>query len=364
MAFRDLRQFLAALEQTEELIRIKENVSPIFEMTAILRELDRVDGPAALFEQVEGTSMPVAGNLMGLRKRLARAFEIDEHAVVGYYLNKMEAPPVQPLVIDHAPVHDVVTSDSIDLFKMIPNVIYHQKDAGPYIAAGVVFSQDTQSGLRSMGIHRMHIRGKNRLGLNIFGGRLERNFFNAEARNEPLDIAIAIGLDPVITFASVLTVPTTDKVGIAGAFRGKPVELTRCVTVNAEVPAHAELILEGKILPGVREFEGPFGDTSGHYSDMPQGYVIEISGITHRSNPIYQVTVTGTNDVLGLVEVVWAGEAHKFLKGFIPGVQAVHLMAGSALQTVVVSMKKDNETDARRAAVKALMHNPHFKTRC
>ena len=281
MSFKSLRNFIERLEREGEIIRVKDKLSPRFEIAAFFEILGKKEGnPAAIIENVEGYDIPVVGNLLGSKRRLAMALETDEDNIFKDF-SRINEKGLPPEIISPAPVKDVVIDKDIDILRDFPVLTYHEKDAGPYITQGIVFSKDPESGNRTMGVHRLQVKGKNRLGIFLASKTSTEYFHNAEEKGKPLNVAIAIGVDPVILIASVSWSPFGDKLTLAGTLRREPLELTPAESVDLEVPANAMIVMEGKILPNLREKEGPFGESTGYYITA-QNPVIEITTITQR----------------------------------------------------------------------------------
>ncbi len=354
MAYKDLRAFIEYLEKEGELLRIKEELDPRYEISAIFRGLGQREGPALLIERVKGYGIPLVGNLLGSRKRIALALETNEDDCIKEY-EKRSGEKIPPLEVKAASVKDVILKEKVDIFKTIPVLTYHQRDASPYITQGIVFSKDPETGQRSMGIHRLQVKGGNRLGVYIseYSPTLGKFFANAEKRGKPLEVAIAIGVDPalLITASSILLAPGSDKLELAGGLRREGLEVTKGETVDLEVPANAMFIIEGRIPPGVRELDGPFGESSGYYipSHSP---VIEITAITHQKNPIYAVFQPFSLDDVLFFNTIWKNQISKFLKSVIPSIREVFLSYPGGF--LVMSIEKRNEWDARHALYTSL----------
>jgi 2,5-furandicarboxylate decarboxylase 1 len=288
MPIKDLRHFLNLLKENGELLCIREEVSLRFEVSEFLRQFDEQSGPALLFEKIKDHSNRIVGNLVCTRKRLGLAFGLQSEEKLLETYRKRRAHKIEPRRVRSGPVKQVVIKESrkVDLNTLaIPT--YHEGDGGPYITCGVVTAKDPASGLRSMGLHRLQIKGKRRMGIHLSNPPIARFAAEAEKNGKPLDVAISLGIHPIILLASIVSSPSEDKVAIASSLLGNPIRLLRCATVDAEAPADAEVVVEGRILPKVREKEGPFGETSGYYfSD--DSHVIEVTAITRREDPIIQ----------------------------------------------------------------------------
>jgi len=290
MKFPDLRSFLKELETTGELVRVSEELSTRFEIAAAIKLIAEKRGSAVLCEKVKGYNIPVVGNLLGSTKRLAMAMDVKEEDLAAAYLAGREKP-VKPRVIAHAPVQEVIIDSDIDIIRTIPVLLHHEKDAGPYMTSAFVVAKDLETRMRGQGIHRIQVKGKDRVGIFLATPPLSHFLAKAEQQGKPLEIAIVLGADPVTYFASPQSAPqATDKYDIAGGLAKAAIELVKCRSIDVEVPAHAEFVLEGYIIPHQREKEGPFGESTGYYLtyDNP---VAKITVITHRTNPIYHALV-------------------------------------------------------------------------
>lgn len=354
-----LRSFLHLIEGEGELLRIQEPVDPRFELAQVLKESDRRSGPALLFEQVTGYSCPVAGNLLGSRRRLALLFGVPEDHVVEEY-ERRRAHLLPPAAVSPAPCQEVVIREAVDVLKTLPIPTYHEKDGGPYITCGVLFAKDPLTGQRGVGLHRLHVKGKNRIGVHLSNPPISQMQANAEALGRPLEVAVALGVDPVILMASIVRMPTGDKLALAGGLRGEAVEVVRGTEVAVEVPAHAEAVLEGRILPGVREDEGPFGETSGYYFG-DRSHVIEVAALTHRDRPIIQALHPMSQEVVMLAGASAEAELLRFLHREGYQVRHLHLGGGTGRPHALVSLRKSHDGEPKQLLHLLLSHAPWIK---
>jgi UbiD family decarboxylase len=252
-------------------------------------------------------------------------------------------------LVAKGPCKEVIyTGKDVDLGKL-PVPIFSEKDPAPFITLGLCISRNPKSGGKNTSIYRLQLKGRNRLG--IMAQHLVRQLLEAESIGKGLPIAIAIGTDPVLPLATQWMAPYgTDELALAGSLRGEPVEMVKAETVDLEVPATAEIIIEGTVLPNVREEEGPFGEVSGYYTPSNPKPVIEVSAITHRNNPIYQAALTGmpTTENHVLKQLPLEATYYWQLKKEFPGVTAVHFpAAGTVGMTCVIAMKQAYECEAR-----------------
>ena len=361
MAVKDLRQFLQVLKDHGELLSIGEEVDLRFELSEYLKQFDTIRGPALLFKNVKGHAMQIAGNLIGTRKRLALAFGVkDEEQLLDTFL-KRRARKIEPRRVRSGPVKQVIVREEkkIDL-TALPIPIYHEGDGGPYISCGILVSKNPSTGLRSMGLHRLQIKGKRKMGVHLSNPPISAFAADAERDGKPLDVAVALGVHPVLLLASVVTSPNEDKLAIASSLLGSAVDMVRCATVDCEVPAHAELVIEGRVLPNVREREGPFGETSGYYfSD--DSCVIEVTGITRRKEPILQALHPTVQEVALLGGPAGEAEMLRMLRQRGFAVQDLAMNQSSNRTHVALSLRKKHDGEARQLLYYLLSGVPYIK---
>jgi len=346
--FSDLREFLKFLEEHGELLKTKKPVDTKFEISSYIRKTSDQRGPALFFENVKNFDMPVVGGIFATRERAFLALETSSQDYVHKFQNALDHL-LPPKLVSNAPCKDVIhTGNDVDLTRL-PIPIFSEKDPAAFITLGLSISRDPKSGGKNTSIYRLQLKGRNRLG--IMAQHLVRQLVEAESLGKGLPIAIAIGSDPVIPLATQWMAPYgTDEMALAGALRGQPVEVVKAETVDLEVPATAEIVIEGIVLPNIREQEGPFGEVSGYYTPANPKPVIEVSAITHRRNPIYQAALTGmpTTENHILKQLPLEATFYWMLKKEFPGVTAVHFPAAGTVGMIsVIAMKQAYECEAR-----------------
>jgi 2,5-furandicarboxylate decarboxylase 1 len=294
LAAADFRNYLGQLEKDGDLVRVRKDVDPKYEIAGVMVKAALQQAPALLFENVKGHGIPVVANLCASRDRLAVALGTSPERACAVYRERMSHP--LPVVrIADAPCQEE-NEPSVDLGRL-PIITTHEFDAGPYITAGVIIAKDPRSGVYNTSFQRILPLGKDRAGIYIgHSSDLMRCYM--EAGDNPLPIAVAIGLHPAFLLASAVSFPfNVSEYEITGALLQHPVEVVAGVSQPVEVPADAEVILEGRILPKQTVAEGPFGEYTGYYgagSLAPrQSNVIEFTAITHRHRPIYQALISG-----------------------------------------------------------------------
>jgi 2,5-furandicarboxylate decarboxylase 1 len=357
--FEDLRGFLAHLEDLGQLKRVKDPVSVKYDIAAGIRKTSDIEGPALLFENVKDyPGWSVLGGLFATRKLVALGLGVPPEKLLERYIT-LEDVHIPPEIVPTGPVKELKwTGDQIDLTKL-PIVTHASKDCGPYVTIGVQIGKDPDTGVRNLSIHRMLVLGTNRLSLWAPADHhLGRMILRSEEKNRGLEVATAIGVDPVIVVASQAKVPYgIDEFHVAGGLRGSAVKLTKCETIDIEVPAMAEIIIEGVTIPGERVADGPYGEYPGCYSEAKQAPVLKVTAITMRQNPIYQTALTGmpVTENHTLIEYGNGAVVYREIKKIVPEVKAVNLTPGGTFRHhVVVSIKKRAENEGRNVILALL----------
>jgi 2,5-furandicarboxylate decarboxylase 1 len=341
----------------DDVLRIAEEVDPRFEAAAVLREAEASASPAVLFERIRGhPATRVVGNLLGARRRLARALGTPETDLVDTYLARRSGtvPPV-PWQTGDPPVKEVVHAGDLDLPGLLPVLTHYERDAGPFITAGVVLARDPETGRQSMGVHRLMVKGGNRLGILLANPPLSRYHAAAEEADRPLEVAVAVGVDPATLVAAVAPVESVgpDKLALAGALRGAPLELVPAETVALDVPARAEFVLEGRVLPGLREPEGPLGETTGYYVET-RSPVVVVTAVTHRRDPLYQAICPWGAEVDQLLSLAAGSELLVRLRAQFPSVADLELVPGTCGFVAAVALGARRAGEVRRLMALAM----------
>jgi 4-hydroxy-3-polyprenylbenzoate decarboxylase len=316
MAYRDLRAYLQALARAGELKRIPFEVDPVLEMTEFADRSVKRGGPAFLFERPKGSSIPVAINLFASMRRMQLALEvasIEEIAArisdllavraAGGLIGKLKMLPrlaelgsFFPRSVSDGPCKEVVRQENFSLFEL-PVLQCWPFDGGRFITLPMVFSQNPDTGKRNCGMYRMQIFDDRTTGMHWQTHKQGAEHYRRlqqQGQSKRMPVAVAIGADPATLFSAILPLPPDiDEMLFAGFLRGAPVEMVRCETCDLEVPANAEIVLEGYIELGELRREGPFGDHTGFYSLEDDYPVFHVTCMTHRKNPIYATTIVG-----------------------------------------------------------------------
>jgi 2,5-furandicarboxylate decarboxylase 1 len=352
----DFRTQLKAVEEWGEVLHIRREVSPRFELPAICKKMEA--DKAVFFDKVKGYSIPVVVGLDNNRSRIARVLGTDDFGLTPRYLEAIRNP-LPPAVVQDGPVKEVMITKNIDLQGYLPVITHYEKDGGPYITAGVVIAEDKANGIRNISYHRLQITGKDEIRLFIQPRHLWKLYTDKEKENKPLEVAIAVGMDASIRLAGATRgslIPLGfDELSIAGALRKRAVEIMPCETVDVMVPARAEIIIEGEILPRMRKAEGPFADFTGTYGGVGENPVLRVKAISHRKDPIYQDLLTFTPEHHLLLGIPYEPVVYQAVRTYVPGTIAVHVTPSSCGKFhAVICIKKEHEGDGKDAILAGL----------
>lgn len=352
MIEKDLRSYLKRTEEAGELLRIKKEVDPATQAAALLkRSVER--GKALLFQNITGSSMTAIGNTLASKQWIAQLLECGDENIASWF-GKRTTTGIPPVLLESAPVKEQI-EDSVDLYRL-PIFTYYEKDGGPYITGGLGIQKDPETGKQNAGYYSLQLKGKDRLGLHMIPNTHGFEIFQKRAKlGLPTEIAIAIGLHPIEMLAAA-THTLLDEFELAGALRGEALELVKCDGIDVEVPAHAEMILEGTILPDVKEAEGPIGDWLGYYALVEERHILKIDRITSRKKPIYQAVMAGSAEENLLLSVPREADVLKAVKKVTSDVKNVSL--DPFLPVCVIQLNKKTEGDPMKAILSALGEVP------
>jgi len=377
MSFKDLREFIDLLEQAGELKRVKAEVDPYLEITEISDRTLRAGGPALLFENPKGSSVPLLANLFGNTKRVAMAMgqeDLEGLRDVGRLLAflKEPSPPkgwrdlwqslpsyknvlnMPPAVRKSAPCQEVVVEeDDVDL-GFLPVQTCWPGDVGPLVTWPLVITRGPEKERQNLGIYRMQVIGRNKLimrWLSHRGGALDFREWQQKHPGQGFPVSIAIGADPATILATVTPVPDTlSEYAFAGLLRNSKTEVVKSLTNDLQIPASAEIVLEGVIEPDEMADEGPYGDHTGYYNEVERFPVFTVKKMTHRKDPIYHSTYTGRPpDEPAMLGVALNEVFVPLLQKQYPEITDFYLPAeGCSYRMAIVSMKKQYPGHAKR----------------
>ena len=377
MKYKDLRDFIANLERMGELKRISLEVDPVLEMTEICDRVLRAGGPALLFENPKGSDIPVLANLFGTPKRVALGMgeeSVEALRDVGRLLAFLKEPeppksmkdawqkmPIFKQVLNMAPKvvksaacqEKIIERDDIDLGSY-PIQLCWPEDAAPLITWGLVVTRGPNKSRQNMGIYRQQVVGKNRVimrWLSHRGGALDFKEWQEQKPGELFPVSVVLGCDPATILAAVTPIPDSlSEYAFAGLLRGSKTELVNCMSNDLQVPASAEIILEGFLHPEDIADEGPYGDHTGYYNEVDSFPVLTIDRITQRKKPIYHSTYTGRPpDEPAILGVALNEVFVPILQKQFPEITDFYLPPeGCSYRMAVVSMKKQYPGHAKR----------------
>ena len=373
MAYRDLRDFLKKLEKSGELQRVSAEVDPILEITELTDRGVKAGGPAFLFERPKGSSVPAVTNLVASKRRMNLALEVDSLDEIADrvrsfidvqspqgILEKLKLLPKLaeigaffPKTVRSGDCQEVVKTEGFSLLDF-PILQCWPQDGGRYITWPLVITKNPENGKRNVGTYRMQVYDNRTTGMHWQTQKHGAEHYRSAKEKNPggkLDVAVAIGADPATTMAGILPVPPDmDEFLFAGFLRREPVELVPCKTVDLEVPANAEIVLEGYVEIGEMRTEGPFGDHTGFYSLEGEFPVFRVTCITHRKEPVYLTTIVGRPPQ----EDYFIGHAIEriflpVMKMQFPEIVDVSMPAEGIFQNLmIVAMKKSYPGQARK----------------
>ena len=365
MAYADLREFISRLEKEGEITKVKTEVDIKYEMGAICRIVLNQGGvdknQALFFEKPKGYSIPVAAGLLDSRSRYYLATETSRENFTHEFLKKSERTLAPRLVKEGPCKESILLGKDADLLKF-PIPTWNEKDGGPYITQGITIVKDPETGVRNVGMYRLMVHDGQNLGILAAKYRQIHQFATKlHKRGESLPVAITIGQDPAVTVSAIVALPPgKDEFGLAGAIRGEPVDLVKCETIPLEVPATAEIVIEGEIREGNMKDEGPFGEYTGYYGEKMLRPVISIKAITHRNNPIYQACYQGRPPNCDSVTQILAHETQ--IMGWVQhlGLKKIRMCVGSAMFMAIAAIRKEYAGQERSIAM-AILGTPSGK---
>jgi len=360
MSVQDLRSFLAAVRNAGELHEIARTVDPVRELGAVLNACERA-GKAALFQSVKGHDIPVTGALLSAPSRIALALDCAPSAFLLRMTPATEKPLQYELQKSAAPCQEVVI-DKPDLAKL-PIPTHSPLDAGAFITAGVVIARDPENGRHNLSYNRMQIYGADRAGISMNIWRHIKGFFDKiEPKGQNLPFCVALGPDPVVMMAAAFRY-AGDEYEVAGALRQKPIPVVRALTCDVMVPASSEIVLEGEVIAGERQMEGPMAEFTGHYSGADPKHVARITRITHRNKPIFQTMNGGGYEHVSVGNMITREPLlERFVKHISSRVKAVHLPPYSGGFTALIALENPQPGEAKNVAVAAMGAHVNFKT--
>lgn len=361
----DLNGVIDFLSKRHQLVRVKTEVDPRFELGAVAYKFH--GNKPVLFESVKGNRWSVFAGLYWNRAILADVFGVPETRLSFHFAEAVaewRASPLHPVVVDSAPSQEIVEKNW-DIRKL-PAPQVGTEEGGQYLTSSVVIAKDPDTGVRNASIMRCMITGRDRMTCLMDIGRHLRDYYErAEARGKPLEITINNGVDPAVHIASVVPAVAApielDELGIASHLLGEPLTLVKAKTVGVEAVGTAQFVLEGELLPKVREPEGPAAEVTGYYAQKDDRWVIRVKGVTRRKNPIWHTIIPG-REVYNAVGLMAEASIFRSISNQVPVVKDVVLTyGGCGFYHAVVQVEKNIEGIQRNVILATFASFPPLK---
>lgn len=347
------REMISWVDERGDLYRIRQEVNPRHELAAVIRQMQRGPNKALIFSRVQGSEVPVATNIFGFRRTFAAVLGVEENDLLRTLVDRENKPlPVEKLLT--GPVQEVIVTEGIDIAREVPQIVFSERDAGPYITGGVLLARHPEHGIYNASWNRMQLVGGSKMKVRMMPPQhLGRYHAEAEARSQPLPCAVVIGAPPALMLSAASKIPyEADELELAGAWQGKPLRVVPCKTIPLEVPANAEMVIEGEVLPNVREEEGPFGEFTDSYVPVMRNHVFRVTAITRRHDAIYHAILAGGTEDLNLVGIPIQAEVYKKVASYVPRIKDI--ATPGYVFGCVISIHKQNEDEPKNALLAAL----------
>ncbi|AET69464.1 UbiD family decarboxylase [Desulfosporosinus orientis DSM 765] len=363
----DLRGFIERVKQQNplEVVHVREEIDSKYEISTLIMELEKARCyPLTIFDNVKGHDISVVTNVLAPRERLALGMGVHPHNLASEFSKRINQR-IEPVEIQEAPFRDnVFLGSEVDLYKL-PILTHFPIDAGPYITAGLVIAKDPLTGADTAGYHRMQLKGRDKLGISLHSRqRLWEYFRRSEELGKSLEAAIVLGIHPNISMGSMALVPyDLGKFAAMGGLFGAPLEIARCNTIDLCVPAYAEVVIEGEIVAGEREAEGPFAEFTNYACYRSTENIFKVKGIQYRTKPLFQDITPGmSSEHITIVAVQREGDVLNALNRTLPNIRSVHApVSACGLFHCYISMKKIAEGQAQQAIFTAFSVDHNLK---
>jgi 2,5-furandicarboxylate decarboxylase 1 len=351
-----MREFLKTLENDFTIITIDDQISTKYEVSKILKEHSN---EVVIFNNIKESDMGIISGICNTREKIASSISSTVPEITSRIIQATENPTKIEKI--ETAEKSFKTSMKADLTKL-PVPTYYKKDGGAYLTGGVIIAKDPETGVRNASIHRMLVKGKDRLGVRIVPRNLYTYYKKAEELDEPLEIAIAIGMNPATLLASCTSIPiTADELEVANTFHNGEMKLIKCDTVDLEVP-DCEILLEGQIIPNERDSEGPFVDLTDTYDVIRQEPVISVEKMHYKDKPLYHAIMPAGNEHKLLQGLPQEPRIYKAVQNTVPTIKNVVLTEGGCCWLhAAISIQKQTPGDGKNVIMAALAAHPSLK---
>lgn len=365
----DLRFFINKIEEKfpETVEYFEDEISAKYEITAVLKELEKKGSPLVIFKNIKNYKMPVISNVLASRQRIAMSLGLDNEREFLELYSKYIGRRIEPEIVKNGIFEtNYYDEKTVDLTKTLPIITHFNCDGGPYITAGVVIARDPDSGVHTCGLHRLQLKERNKLGISLHSRKRMWEFHRrAEEKGKPLPAAIAIGVHPIVTIGSLAFLPYNDsKYDLIGGLLGEPLQVVKCKNIDVLVPAWTEIIIEGEILNEVREPEGPFSEFTNYVTGRSTRNVFKVKALHHRDNALYHsINPALSADHNTIMAFHRECDIFSTLLRTVPNVKAIHVpISGCGIFTCYISIKKTAEGEPLQAIFTTLAEDHCIKT--
>lgn len=356
-----MRKLIENWEKRDILLRVKKEVDPKYELGAVINKFNGKQ--PLIFEKIKGYSSPMVAGLGGDRDLVADSIGIEPSQFIPKIIDAI-VNPIPTRLVATGPVHDNVVLGEFDLEDLFPIPVFHAEDSGGYYVSGILVVKDSSGKKRYTSIRRMQYLGGNKTNILITSPELYEQYTQFEKRGESMEVAVMFGVVPAVVLGSQISTHLyhADKLDVAGALLGSSLDVVQCKTVDIEVLAEAEIVLEGKMLPNVREQEGPFGELAGYYGEVSPQPVIEFSAVTYRDNAVSQTIFPSSYEERLPMALVREVVLFNTVRQVVPNIKDTHItMGGGGRFHAVIQIEKISEGDAKQAALAAFASDKDLK---
>ena len=356
-----MRDYLAELTSRGEVLVVEREVDPSFELAAVTAAAQKQSDQAVLFRRVKGSNMPVATNVYGSRSRLCRMIGADDRNFCRRWTELTNGAGNGSQVTQRAAeATDMVPGKLGDL----PQIHYFERDAGPYVTAGVFLAKDPETGVPNLSFHRAMFVDDGEMRIRLGDTHdLTGYFAKAETRNQPLEVAMMIGPPPAVFLGAAASLPPDgDELSVSAAVAGGPIAMRNGRATSLEIPAEAEIVVEGRLLPNVRRPEGPFGEFMGYYVPEGDNVVFQVDDVSWREGATFHSLLCGSPEDMRTLEVSIATRIYRHLAAQLPGI--IDVSCHPTLLNTVVKIDKQYEGHPRHVIMTAFGAHPDYSKAC
>ena len=350
---KDLRSLLNWLEARGQLAHVIKEVDPEYELVAVAKKINEKYGKAVYFEKVKGSKYPVVSYVLSSREGIASSLNMEPHQMTHQW-SRREEQQLPYNIVDDGPVQEVIEPEP-NLYDL-PLCIHSDGNNGRYITGGVLIARHPELGMMNASFNRCQLVDEKTLRVRMMPPQHLGVFYEeAEKKNEPLEVAIVIGASPSVMYSGASKIPIDrDELEFAGALSNQQLEVVRCKTIDVLVPANAEIVIEGKVLPHVKEEEGPFGEFTDSYVPVMKNHVFKVTSISHRKDAFWHDIFAGGTEDLNLLALPIESEIYNHIRKFANPADIIDVYASPFVFGCFIRIKKRNEQQPKNILLSAL----------